>query len=136
MPGTPMAKSHSLFSVNSFTCRGVISCSASPLRSSGRSAGWSSGSRSPWRRSVGGRPTFRCRSDALRCTSCCRTALKLKICPVPGTGDGAGGAAVVEGELAIGIDPEERLPVFDGLRIGGKNLGHHSRDLGLDLVHD
>ena len=53
----------------------------------------------------------------MRCTSCWRTALKLKICPAVGAGEGAGGAAVGGRELAIGIDSEERLPVFDGLRV-------------------
>src|SRR6476469_11209983 len=70
--------------------------------------------------------------------SCWRTALKVNIWPgVAGDGaaDGAGGAAGGT-ELAIGIDPEERLPVFDGLRVGGENLGHDARDLGFDLVHD
>src|SRR5690349_24778491 len=71
--------------------------------------------------------------------SCWRTALKLNIWP-GAAGDGAAfgeaGGAVGGTELAIGIDPEERLPVFDGLRVGGENLGHDARDLGFDLVHD
>src|SRR5437764_1256339 len=91
--------------------------------------------RSPCSRSVGGRPTLRCRSEALRWISCWRTALKLNICP-GAEGAGATGGAAGGTELAIGIDPEERLPVLDGLRVGGENLGHDSRDLGLDLVHD
>src|SRR3954451_16134985 len=95
--------------------------------------------RSPCRRNVGGRPTLRCRSEALRWISCWRTALKLNIWPGAagdGVADGAAGGAVGGTELAIGIDPEERLPVFDGLRVGGENLGHDAHDLGFDLVHD
>src|SRR3954470_2524008 len=133
MPGTPIAKSHSLLSVNSFTWRGVINCSASPLRSSGLSGGISRGTSSPWSRSVGGRPTLRWRSEALRCTSCCSTALKLKpsVAAEP-----LGAAFVVVAGLAIRVDAEERLPVFHRLRVGGENLGHHAGNLGLDLVHD
>src|SRR5206468_2527976 len=91
--------------------------------------------RSPCSRNVGGRPTLRWRSEALRCTSCCSTALKLK------TGAGplaeAAGAAVggVDG-LAIGVDPEERLSVLDWLRVGREHFGHHAGYFGLDLVHD
>ena len=48
-----------------------------PAKAPAKSGGISSGTSSPWRRSVGGRPTFRWRSEALRCTSCCSTALKL-----------------------------------------------------------
>src|SRR6185503_9681047 len=131
MPGTPMAKSHSFSSVNCFTCLGFISCSASVFRSSGLSGGNSSGCRSPFRRTVGGRPTLRCRSDALRCTSCCRTALKLNA--PAGASVACPAVAVV---LAIGIDPEKDLPVFDGLRVLGEDLLHHARVLRLDLVHD
>ena len=48
MPGTPIAKSASFFSANSFTCFGVIICSASELqvfRPERRAS--SSGDRSP-----------------------------------------------------------------------------------------
>src|SRR4030081_652175 len=137
MPGTPMAKSHSLFSVNSFTWRGVMSCSASPFRSSGLSAGRSRGTSSPCRRSVGERPTLRWRSDALRCTSCCSTSLKSNPLPVAegaaaAPAPGADGA----GRLAIRVDAEERLAILHRLRVGGEHLRHHTGDLGLDLVHD
>ena len=43
MPGTPVAKSASRYSLNSFTCFGVMSSFASAVRSSGRSAGSGSG---------------------------------------------------------------------------------------------
>ena len=72
-----MAKSASFFSANSFTCRGVITCSASALRSSGLSGGTSRLSSSPFTRTVGGRPTLRSRSDAFRCTIWPMVFLKL-----------------------------------------------------------
>src|SRR2546425_8985408 len=65
-PGTPIAKSASLCSANSFTCRGVMICSASDFSSSGFMGFESSGTSSPFKRIVAGRPTLRSRSDALR----------------------------------------------------------------------
>ena len=108
MPGTPIAKSHSLFSANSFTWRGVMSCSASAFRSSGRSGGMlerlelavDAQRRRP--------PDLQVEVGA-RCAGscCCSTALKLnagrrsagarRCRPAPGCVG-----------LAIGIDPEER----------------------------
>src|SRR5215212_5973220 len=109
MPGTPVAKSASRYSANSFTCLGDMISFARVLRSSGRSAGRGIGERSPLMRSVGGRPTLRCKSEAFSCTICCRMPLKLK-------GARGGGACVpvsaTMGGLAIRIDPEQDLTVF------------------------
>src|SRR3954469_14656864 len=131
-----MAKSHSLSSVNCFTCFGFISCSASVLRSSGLSDGKSSGWRSPLRRIVGGRTTFRWRSEALFCTSCCSTALKLNVAVVAASIAAAETVDVGRGALAIGIDPEEYLGVFHGLRVLCEDFLDDAGVLGLDLVHD
>src|SRR2546427_6901818 len=49
-PGTPIAKSASLCSANSLTCRGVMICSASDFNSSGLSGAVSSESSSPFTR--------------------------------------------------------------------------------------
>src|SRR5436190_2905052 len=136
MPGTPIAKSHSLSSVNCFTCFGFISCSASVFRSSGLSGGKSSGCRSPLSRSVGGRPTLRCRSDALTCTSRWSTALKLKVPADAASIAAADTVWVARGALAIGIDPEKHLSVLDRLRVLREHFLHDAGVLGLDLVHD
>src|SRR5260221_5122851 len=134
MPGTPMAKSHSLFSVNSFTCRGVINCSARPLRSSGGMGGIWSGASSPCRRRVGGRPTFRWRSDAPRCTSWCSTALKLKVLGPPAAAAPAGAAGATGS--AIAVDAEERLARLHGRGGGRQDFSYHARHLALLLVYD
>ncbi len=76
-PGTPIAKSASFFSANSFTCRGVMICSARSFRSSGLSGGMSSAVSSPLTRMVGGRPTLSSRSEPLRCTIWAIACLKL-----------------------------------------------------------
>src|SRR5581483_12042105 len=132
MPGTPIAKSHSFSSANCFTCRGVMSCSASDFRSSGRSGDCWSGSSSPSTRIVGGRPTLRWRSEPFRRIISWRTLLKLML---------AAGALVLVAlaagtGLAIGIDLEQHLPVLDRLLIVDEDLTHDARVLGLDLVHD
>src|SRR5512144_779839 len=132
MPGTPVAKSASRYSLNSFTCFGVMSSFASAVRSSGRSAGRGSGERSPFTRSVGGRPTFRCRSEAFSCTICCRIALKLNAARC---GAAVSWSCATVG-LAIGINPEEHLPVLDGVRVLNRDFRDDARELGLDLVHD
>src|SRR2546425_5539203 len=93
-PGTPIAKSASLCSANSFTCRGVMICSASDFSSSGFMGFESSGTSSPFKRIVAGRPTLRSRSDALRCTIRVMACLKLN----------------VAGALGMGIHPEKGLP--------------------------
>src|SRR5919206_1678752 len=134
MPGTPIAKSASLFSANSFTCFGVISCSARDFRSSGRIGGSVSELKSPLTRSVGGRPTLRWRSEAFCRIISCRIALKLKGAWASGAYCWPGARAVVG--LAIGVDPEEDLAVLDGLRVLHQDLSNHARVLGLDLVHD
>src|SRR5688572_20493418 len=127
-----MAKSASLFSANSLTCLGVITCSASDLRSSGRIGGKCEATRSPCTRSVGGRPTLRWRSEAFCLIISCRTALKLNgVAPLAAPV----GAAAVAG-LAIGIDPEEDLSVLDRMRVLHRDLLDDARELGLDLVHD
>src|SRR6478752_5507362 len=135
MPGTPIAKSHSFSSEKRLTWRGVMSCSARFLRSSGRSGACSSAINSPSTRSVGGRPTFRWMSEPLRRIISWRTDLKLMPEGAPAVGGGAVGAATGAG-LAIGIDPEQRLAVFDRLRVFDQNLAHDSRELRLDFVHD
>src|SRR3989442_11466501 len=129
-PGTPMAKSASFLSANSFTWRGVITCSASILRSSGLTGGISSMCSSPLRRMVGGRPTLSSRSDALRCTICAMVCLKLNV------DAGPEGAALGVWDSAIGIDPEEDLAELHRLRVVHHDLAHHAGDLGLDLIHD
>src|SRR5919199_4277850 len=133
MPGTPIAKSDSFVSVNSFTCRAVMSCSASARRSSGRIGGSLSGASSPWMRSVGGRPTLRWRSDAFCWTSCCSTPFSWNA-PAGAEPPGAAWGAVVG--LAIGVDPEEDLAVLHGLRVLDPDLPDDARELRLDLVHD
>src|SRR5688572_11504890 len=126
-PGTPMAKSASFFSANSLTCRGVITCSARALRSSGLSGGMSRASRSPFSRTVGGRPTLSSRSDALRCTICPMVFLKLNV-------EAAEALAAVGS--AIGIHPEEDLTELHRLGVLHADLADHAGDLGFDLVHD
>src|SRR6266536_1837314 len=126
-PGTPMAKSASFFSANSFTCRGVITCSASSLRSSGLTGGISSPCRSPLTRTVGGRPTLSRRSDAFRWTIWPMVCLKLKVGVAVG---------VTSAGSAIGVDPEEHLPELDRLGVIHADLPDDPGDLGLDLVHD
>src|SRR5881628_800276 len=124
-PGTPIAKSASLCSANSFTCRGVMICSASDFNSSGlRGDDESSATSSPFTRMVAGRPTLSSRSEALRWTIWVMAALKLNVaCP-------AWGAS------GMGVHPEEELSELDGLRVLHQHLPHHARDLGLDFVHD
>src|SRR5688500_15110183 len=133
MPGTPMAKSASLCSANSFTCFGVMSCSASDLRSSGRIGGATSGVRSPFTRSVGGRPTLRWRSEAFCWIICCRIALKLNgaACPV-----GAAAGACADCGLAIGVDAEEDLPVLHRLPVLHEHFANAAGVLRFALVHD
>src|SRR5512133_3403244 len=112
-----------------------MSCSASVLRSSGRSGVCSSGSSSPSTRIVGGRPTLRCRSDPLRRTISCSTALKLMVGCVVGDG---GTCSMMGGcvGLAIGIDLEEDLAVLDRLRVLNEDLANDAGVIRLDLVHD
>src|ERR1700694_4224907 len=125
-PGTPMAKSASFFSENSFTWRGVMICSASSFRSSGLTGGISRPCKSPFSRMVGDRPTLSNRSDAFRCTICEIACLKLKV--------DCGAAAALAS--AIGIDPEQNLAELDRLTVLDRDLSNHSGDLRLDLVHD
>src|SRR5688500_14786931 len=133
MPGTPIAKSASLCSANSFTCFGVMTCSASDFRSSGRMAGNCVGVRSPLQRSVGGRPTLRCRSEAFCLIISCRIALKLNGVAAAGGAPWAGAVAV---GLAIGIDPEKHLAVLHRVGILGGHFLDYACELGLDLIHD
>src|SRR5574341_2607205 len=123
-PGTPIAKSASLCSANSFTCRGVMICSARDLSSSGLSAAVSSATRSPFTRMVAGRPTFSSKSEPLRCTICVIACLKLK----------AGRLLCVASPMRI--HPEKDLAELHRLRVLRDDLPNHARDLGLDLVHD
>src|SRR3954452_8002863 len=126
-PGTPMAKSASFFSANSFTCRGVMTCSASALRSSGLSGGIPRPSSSPFTRTVGGRPTLSSRSDAFRCTIWPMVFLKLKV---------EAGEPELEAASPIGIHSVEDLAEFDRLCVIDQNLADDAGDLGFDLVHD
>src|ERR1700737_1863256 len=125
-PGTPMAKSASFFSENSFTWRGVMICSASSFRSSGLTGGISRPCSSPFSRMVGGRPTLSNRSDAFRCTICEIACLKLKV--------DCGAAAALAS--AIGIYPEQSLAELDRLAVLDRDLSNHPGDLRLDLIHD
>src|SRR2546422_7912628 len=109
-PGTPIAKSASLCSANSFTCRGVMICSASDFSSSGFMGFESSGTSSPFKRIVAGRPTLRSRSDALRCTIRVMACLKLN----------------VVGALGMGIHPEKGLPELDRLGVLQQHLPNHA----------
>src|SRR3989454_253976 len=120
-PGTPIAKSASLCSANSFTWRGVMICSASDFSSSGLSGAASSPTSSPFTRIVAGRPTLSSRSDALRCTISVMAFLKLKL-PVGASG--------------MRIHPEEDLAELDRLGVLDAHLAHHAADFGLDFVHD
>ena len=100
MPGTPIAKSHSLFSVNSFTCRGVISCSASALRSSGRSAGWSSGTEIAVQAKRRRTADLQVQVGGVALHELLQHRLEVEDCPVPGDGDGGGGAAAACGGVS------------------------------------
>src|SRR6266853_2669807 len=121
-PGTPMAKSASLCSANSFTWRGVMICSASDFSSSGLSGWVSRATRSPFTRIVAGRPTLRSRSEPFRCTICVMACLKLNWAPC--------------GVSAMRIHSEEGLSEFHGLRAVQAHLLDHALDLGFDFVHD
>src|SRR5437879_8125023 len=123
-PGTPIAKSASLCSANSFTCRGVMICSASDFSSSGLSGAVLRATSSPFTRIVAGRPTLSSRSDALRWTICVIACLKLNV------------GALAEGASAMWIHSEENLPELDRLRVLDPHLAHHPGHLGLDFVHD
>src|SRR5512146_115741 len=124
-PGTPMAKSASFFSANSFTCRGVITCSANSFRSSGLSGAISRVVSSPFTRTVGARPTLSSRSEPLRWIIWAMACLKLN-----------GAAAPAPVGSAIRIHPEKDLAVFHRLRVLDAHLPDDAGDLRLDLVHD
>src|SRR5258705_3022960 len=123
-PGTPIAKSASLCSANSFTCRGVMICSASDFNSSGLSGAVSSATRSPFTRMVAGRPTLSSKSEPLRCTMCVIACLKLN----------AGRLLCVASPMRI--HPEKGLAELYRLRVLRGDLANDTRDLGFDLVHD
>src|SRR5689334_20284416 len=123
-PGTPIAKSASLCSANSFTCRGVMICSASDFSSSGLSGEVSSATRSPFTRMVAGRPTLSSKSEPLRCTICVIACLKLN----------AGRLLCVASPMRI--HPEKDLAELDRLRVLRGDLTNDARDLGFDLIHD
>src|SRR6266516_2746050 len=122
-PGTPMAKSASLCSANSFTCRGVMICSASDLSSSGFNALASSGTSSPFTRIVAGRPTLSSRSEAFRWTIWVMACLKLN---VPAALWASG----------MGIHSEKGLAELDRLRVLHQHLADHAGHFRLDLIHD
>src|SRR6266853_516263 len=123
-PGTPIAKSASLCSANSFTCRGVMICSASDFNSSGLSGATSSATSSPFTLMVAGRPTLSSKSEPLRCTICVIACLKLN----------AGRLPCVASPMRI--HPEKDLAELHRLRVLRRDLPHHARHFGLDLVHD
>src|SRR6476469_7773267 len=129
-PGTPMAKSASFFSANSLTWRGVITCSASILRSSGLTGCISSACSSPFTRTVGGRPTLSSRSDAFRCTICPMVCLKLNV------DAGVACAVACPAASAMGIHPEEDLAELHRLGVIRHDFAHDTGELGLDFVHD
>src|SRR6266480_441818 len=123
-PGTPIAKSASLCSANSLTCRGVMICSASDFSSSGLRGAVSSETSSPFTRMVAGRPTLSSKSEPLRCTICVMACLKLN----------AGRLLCVASPMRI--HPEKDLAKLNRLRVLCDDFPNHARDLGLDLVHD
>src|SRR6266508_3220393 len=123
-PGTPIAKSASLCSANSLTCRGVMICSARDFSSSGLRGAVSSATRSPFTRMVAGRPTLSSRSEPLRCTMCVIACLKLNW----------GRLLCVASPMRI--HPEKDLAELHRLRVLCGNLANHARNLRLDLVHD
>src|SRR5437667_532618 len=123
-PGTPMAKSASLCSANSLTCRGVMICSASDFSSSGLRGAVSSATRSPFTRIVAGRPTFSSKSEPLRCTMCVIACLKLN----------AGRLLCVASPMRI--HPEKDLAELHRLRVLRGDFPNDAADLGLDFVHD
>src|SRR5213592_4825548 len=98
-------------------------CSASDFSSSGFSGAMSSPIRSPFTRTVAGRPTLSSRSEAPRWTICVMACLKLNDGPVCGAS-------------GMRIHPKERLSELDGLGVLHQDLADQPRDLGLDLVHD
>src|SRR3989442_14939103 len=123
-PGTPIAKSASLCSANSLTCRGVMICSASDFSSSGLSGAVSSATRSPFTRMVAGRPTLSSKSEPLRCTMCVIACLKLN----------AGRLLCVASPMRI--HPEKDLAELHRLRVLCGDFPNDAPDLGLDFVHD
>src|ERR1043166_4263567 len=127
-PVTPIAKSASFFSENSFTCLGVMICSARCFRSSGRTGCIGREWRSPFTRTVGGRPTLRCRSDPARRTICEIACLKLNGAAV--------GAPSSPGRSAMGIHAEKDLAEFDRLRVLHAHFSYDAGEVRLDLVHD
>src|SRR5205814_4923409 len=118
------AKSASLCSANSLTCRGVMICSASDFSSSGLRGAVSSATRSPFTRIVAGRPTFSSKSEPLRCIMCVIACLKLN----------AGRLLCVASPMRI--HPEKDLAELHRLRVLRGDFPNHTHDLGLDLVHD
>src|SRR5688500_2489274 len=124
-PGTPIAKSASFFSANSFTWRGVMTCSARSLRSSGLSGAISSVASSPLTRTVGDRPTLSSRSDPFRWIICAMACLKLN-----GGGPPAGIGSAIRIHLVEHLSDLDRLGVLDA------HFADHAGDLRLDLVHD
>src|SRR5690348_4167730 len=122
-PGTPIAKSASLCSANSFTWRGVMICSASDFNSSGLRGLLSSATSSPFTRIVAGRPTLSSRSEAFRWTICVMAPLKLKV-------------AWPDWASGMGVHSEKGLAELDRLCVFHEHLANHAGDLGLDLVHD
>src|SRR5437773_2730006 len=117
-PTSRCAKSASLCSANSLTCRGVMICSASDFNSSGLSGAVSSESSSPFTRIVAGRPTLSNRSDALRWTIWVMACLKLNVAPLGASG--------------MRIHAEEGLSELDRLSVFHADFAHQPRDFGLD----
>src|SRR5438105_2357380 len=140
-PGTPMAKSASLVSMNSLSCRGCMICSARALRSWGVSGGISIGSSSPATRTVGARPTLSSRSEPFFSTMFLMAFWKNAVeVLAPGGGPALTGAAAAGAVAWIGSDigfhPEEDLSELHGRRVFDADFAYRAADFGLDLVHD
>src|SRR5260370_17326600 len=119
--GTPIANSASLCSANSFSCRGVMICSASDLSSSGFKGVVSNATSSPFTRIVAGRPTLSNRSEAFRCTMWVMACLKLKV-PCAAS--------------SMGVHPDEGLSELDRLRVFHRPFADHAGHFRPDFFPD
>src|SRR5260221_881320 len=136
-PGTRMAKSASLVSMNSFMALGCMIDSASALRSAGVSGARSSiCSSSPATRIVGLRPTLSSMSEPRFSAITLMAFWKNTALGAPGWGGGPAVGPGATGALGIGLHPEKDLSELDRLRVVDEHLAHAARDFGLDFVHD
>src|SRR5438105_1198699 len=138
-PGTPMAKSASLVSMNSLSWRGCMICSARALRSWGVSGGSSSCSSSPATRTVGARPTLSSRSEPFLSTMFLMAFWKKAVDafpPGPGGGPALAGVAGAWIGSDIGFHPEEDLSEFHGRGVFDRHFADRAAHFRFDLVHD